>query len=119
METWPGRFFSHTRTIDVFDQTFSIADVKILCRQADGVLSIQISTPDGSQVVSTRPQDGSPKAHIEVTGGGEGSLSRTLTDGALWDNVNGEWGFQGDPDDTESHDTFYLHDGAAICPPRS
>lgn len=114
-ETWPGKFFSNTHKVDFYDQTYDITDVKILCSSQDGEgLKILVTAPDGTQVTSIRPQDGSRKADIEVTGGSHGS--QRLTGGAVWNNVNGEWGFEGDPDDTDSHSVFYLHDGAAICP---
>lgn len=113
-ETWPGKFFSTTRTVDFYDRTYDITDVKIVCSQAGGSLQVSITAPDGTQVTSTQPQDGSQKADIEVTGGGH--ESQTLTNGAVWKNVDGEWGFEGDPGDVDSHAMFYLHDGAAICP---
>jgi hypothetical protein len=113
-ETWPGKFYSNPGKIDFYDQTYDITDVKILCSQGGDGLKILITAPDGTQVTSTRPQDGSQKADIQVTAGSHGP--QTLAAGAVWNNVNGEWGFEGDPDDTESHSVFYLHDGAAICP---
>ncbi|OKH61888.1 hypothetical protein EB73_29035 [Mycobacterium sp. SWH-M3] len=113
--TWPGKFFSNPRKIDFYDQTYQISDVKILCSESNNGLTIRIAAPDGTEVTSTRPEDGSRKADIQVSGGGR--EPQTLTNGAVWNNVNGEWGFEGDPDDTDSHSVFYLHDGAAICPP--
>ena len=115
--TWPGKFFSNTHTVDFYDQTYDITDVKILCSQDGAGLKILITAPDGTQVTSTQPPDGSQKSNIEVTGGNR--EAQTLTGGAVWKNVNGEWGFEGDPDDTDSHSVFYLHDGAAICPART
>lgn len=112
--SWPGKFFSNTHTIDFYDQTFNIDDVKILCSQDDSGLKIVISAPDGTQVTAVRPKDGSSRANIEVSGGKH--AAQTLTDGAVWKNKDGEWGFEGNPDDTDSHSVFYLHDGAAICP---
>lgn len=113
-ETWPGKFFSNSHKINFYDQTYDTTDVKILCSQDSGGLKILITAPDGTQVTSTRPRDGSQRANIEVTGGSH--QARTLAGGAVWKNPNGEWGFEGNPDDTKSHTTFYLHDGAALCP---
>lgn len=104
-QTWPGKFFSTNHRIDFWDQTYDMTDAKILCSQADGGLKILITGPDGTRVTSTRPQDGSQKADIEVTGGHRGA--QTLAGGAVWKNVNGEWGFEGNPDDADSHKVFY------------
>ncbi|MEW2484279.1 hypothetical protein AB0876_32305 [Mycobacterium sp. NPDC049093] len=112
--SWPGKFYSNVGEVDFYGQSYEITDVKILCSDSNGGLTIQITAPNGTEVTSTRPEDGSQKAAIQVAGGGH--QSETLVDGAVWNNVNGEWGFEGDPDDTDSHTTFNLRDGAAICP---
>nr|WP_157681636.1 hypothetical protein [Mycobacterium sp. JS623] len=113
---WPGKFFSNTHTIDFYDQTYNIADVKILCSQDDAGLKVVITAPDGTQVTAVRPKDGSQRSNVDVVGGDH--AAQTLVDGAVWKSQDGEWGFEGNPDDTESHSVFYLHDGAAICPAR-
>lgn len=112
--SWPGKFYSNVGEIDFHGQSYAVTDVKILCSDSNEGLRIRITAPDGTEVTSTRPEDGSQKADIEVSGGGH--EPQTLTGGAVWSNVNGEWGFEGDPDDTDSHTTFNLRDGAAICP---
>lgn len=113
-ETWPGQFYGNADKVDVYGQTYATTDVKLLCSKTGDQLKILITAPDGTQVTATRPNDGSQKSDIQVTGGSHGQ--QTLTKGALWSSVNGEWGFEGDPEDTDSHKTFYLHDGTAFCP---
>lgn len=112
--SWPGEFYGNADKVDIYGQTYSTTDVKLLCSKTGDQLKIQITAPDGTQVTSTRPNDGSKKADIQVTGGSHSP--QTLINGALWSSPRGEWGFEGDPEDTDSHKTFYLHDGAAYCP---
>lgn len=113
-ETWPGQFYGNADKVDLYEQTYATTDVKLLCSKAGDQLKILITAPDGTQVTSTRPNDGSMKADIQVTGGNHSP--QTLANGALWSSPRGEWGFEGDPEDTDSHKVFYLHDGVAYCP---
>jgi len=113
-ETWPGQFYGNADKVDIYEQTYATTDVKLLCSKTGEQLKILITAPDGTQVTSTRPNDGSQKSDIQVTGGNHSP--QTLINGALWSSVNHEWGFEGDPEDTDSHKVFYLHDGSAYCP---
>lgn len=111
--TWPGTFFkTSVGKVDFYEEPFEVAELKIVCSEADNKLTAVITAPDGTHASSTRPADGAQTADIEISGS---HGTETLQDAATWKHVNGDWGFEGDPDGT--HDNILdLRGSAAICP---